>query len=275
LIFLLYFLFLPTIQVLYKNPLVANVGHVLGVATDITVEAVFQDTNQKRVENGLSPLTQNSKLSDAACRKAKYMFDNNLWAHYGRDGTTPWSFISATVYRYLYAGENLAQNFMLSGDVVNAWMASPSHRQNLLNGNYTDVGYCVSNGTLNGTETTLVVQMFGRPQGGTQPLVRNVGAETRQVAKVVPTKAQQTPTTVPKKVIIPQPKQLAAATKASSLPYTASVILFSLLFVAFAFDLYFAYSLRLVRVGGKHMAHFIFIAFILISLAIISKGAIL
>ena len=61
------------------------------------------------------------------------------------------------------AGENLAKGFHSSAGVVTAWMNSPEHRQNVLDGNYTDVGFAVQTGEFQGKKTTLVVALYGEP----------------------------------------------------------------------------------------------------------------
>jgi hypothetical protein len=136
---------------------------VLGYSTDINVEMLLSETNAERTKLGLNTLELNGQLSKAASEKAKHMFSNNYWAHVGPDGKTPWDFINDSGYAYQYAGENLAKNFMTSQEVVNAWMASPTHRDNIVKPIYADIGFAVVNGMLEGEETTLVVQMFGRP----------------------------------------------------------------------------------------------------------------
>jgi len=140
--------------------------HILGFATDINTKALLEQTNSQRQENGLSALSYNNVLSNAAYQKAQDMFDDDYWAHVAPDGKTPWDFIIQNGYKYSYAGENLAKDFNKSSSVVSAWMNSPSHRANILNPNYTEIGFAVVNGTLSGEETTLVVQMFGQPESG-------------------------------------------------------------------------------------------------------------
>ncbi len=134
---------------------------VFGFASNITTQDVFDQSNRRRIENGLSPLNLNGELSAAAAQKAQDMFNQGYWAHIGPNGATPWSFILKSGYDYVYAGENLAKDFQNSEDVVNAWYASPSHRDNLLSSHYQDMGVAIVNGVLSGFETTLVVQMFG------------------------------------------------------------------------------------------------------------------
>src|SRR5450830_1198614 len=109
---------------------------VLGYATDINVQQLLAGTNAKRQEAGLGPLTFNSTLSVAAANKAADMFAKNYWAHNSPTGSTPWDFITGAGYHYTVAGENLAKNFSNSQGVVDAWMASPSHRANVLKAGY-------------------------------------------------------------------------------------------------------------------------------------------
>lgn len=141
---------------------------VLGYASNITVSDLLTYTNQKRAEKGLSALRLNSELSEAAKQKAYDMFENDYWAHVSPTGVEPWDFILGQGYDYIYAGENLAKNFSTSKQVVEGWYNSPTHKSNLLGANYDEIGFAVVNGTLNGYETTLVVQMFGRPRDRTQ-----------------------------------------------------------------------------------------------------------
>jgi len=141
---------------------------VLGYASDIAVKDLLTYTNVKRKEAGLSELRLNSALTSAAHQKAEDMFKDQYWAHISPDGTEPWDFILGQNYDYIYAGENLAKNFNNSRDVVEAWMKSSSHKENLLSPNYDEIGFAVVNGVMEGYETTLVVQMFGRPRNAAQ-----------------------------------------------------------------------------------------------------------
>ena len=137
---------------------------ILGFATNIKVDEVYSLVNQERGGAGLAALSRNSKLEKAALEKAKDMFAKNYWAHYAPDGsTTPWQFIVSAGYSYKYAGENLARDFDTSAGVVAGWMGSASHKANMLNTNYKDMGMAAVNGIILGEETTLVVQMLGTP----------------------------------------------------------------------------------------------------------------
>lgn len=137
---------------------------VLGYAVNITMVDLLKHTNEQRAKVGLKPLVLNTVLNTAAEKKARDMFKVGYWAHVSPLGTKPWDFILSEGYDYLYAGENLAKNFSYSKDVVEAWYNSPTHRENLLSANYDDIGFAIVNGTLDGHQTTIVVQMFGRPR---------------------------------------------------------------------------------------------------------------
>src|SRR3990167_3835487 len=134
---------------------------ILGISTDMTSEQLLTLLNQKRQENGLPLLSFSPELAAAAKNKANDMLFKNYWAHNSPDGKTPWEFFKEAGYSYVYAGENLARGFNTSLDVTNAWMASSSHKANILSSNYSDVGFAVVTGNLGGEDTVLVVEELG------------------------------------------------------------------------------------------------------------------
>lgn len=120
-------------------------------------------TNTNRVADALSPLKPNALLELAAQEKANDMAANGYFAHTSPSGLTPWYWFQKVGYNFTYAGENLAVNFTDSEDVINAWMNSPSHRENILNGNFTEIGIATAQGTYNGKSAVFAVQLFGTP----------------------------------------------------------------------------------------------------------------
>jgi len=141
-----------------------RLGSVLGYASNISPVDVITQTNEQRATQGLGVLKSSDKLTVAAAAKAQDMFAKQYWAHTAPDGTQPWNFIKTAGYSYQVAGENLARDFSITNEMVGAWMASPTHRANIMNSRYSEIGIAVVNGTLEGVETTLVVQMFGLPR---------------------------------------------------------------------------------------------------------------
>ena len=141
---------------------------VLAYATSMGSSALLQNTNARRAENGAGVLTINSALSAAAQTKANDMAARNYWAHNTPDGNPPWYFIENAGYSYQKAGENLAYGFDTSADTIAGWMNSPSHRENMLDPGYVDVGFGFINvpdfvGTGN---ETIVVAEYGTPLAG-------------------------------------------------------------------------------------------------------------
>lgn len=249
-----------------------NIHDVLGFATDISADKLYQLTNEQRQKNNLPALALNSALSLAAQRKAENMFQENYWSHYSPDGKTPWDFILGAGYKYEYAGENLAKNFLFSNGVIDAWMNSTTHRDNLLKKEYTEVGYAIVNGTLNGEQTTIVVQEFGKPMAGsfTPPAVQ--ASETTQNIPAVPAAKP----VVEKRIeqIVTQ-KTVQPKINALNLSFNLNVIFMVFLIIALALDFYFASKFNIIRIGGKNTAHLLFIIFILIGLFMSTIGAII
>lgn len=128
----------------------------------ITTNRIIELTNQERQELGLPALKHNSTLDLAAQKKAAHMLANNYFAHTAPDGTKPWYWFKQVNYNYTFAGENLAMNFVDAEDAVAAWINSPTHRDNIVSENYVDIGVAVVIGQINGQETTIVVQLFGK-----------------------------------------------------------------------------------------------------------------
>lgn len=164
------------------NLSVSGHAEVLGYATDISAPSIISLTNQQRAAAGLGALRENSRLDQAAYNNAQYMFAHDYWAHVAPDGTTPWYFVTQAGYAYATAGQNLAKDFSTSSAVVNAWMNSPEHRANILNGGYVDTGVAVVNGILQGEQTTLVVAFYASPVQTAAPAAASRPASPAQAA---------------------------------------------------------------------------------------------
>lgn len=121
-------------------------------------------TNDERAALSLAPLRENELLRRAAQQKAEDMALKGYFSHQSPDGRAPWDFMKESGYDYLHAGENLAVHFYDSSDVVSAWMASPSHRANIVKPVYADIGIGIATGLYEGVRTTFVVQFFGTPK---------------------------------------------------------------------------------------------------------------
>jgi hypothetical protein len=132
-------------------------------SSSITSQNIVDLTNQTRKNLILKELTVNSKLVKAAEAKANDMLKNQYFSHTSPTGVTPWDWLAKSQYDYLYAGENLAVHYVSSEDVQEGWLASPSHRANIVNARYNEIGVGVATGEFEGVSSTVVVQMFGQP----------------------------------------------------------------------------------------------------------------
>lgn len=134
-----------------------------GWLSAILPSILIDNANASRSTSNLPELVYNPVLEAAAKLKAEDMAAKSYFAHNSPEGVTPWNWFREAGYEFVYAGENLAVNFYDSAPVHDAWMNSPGHRANILNGNFTEIGIAAKEGIYEGQSTIFVVQMFGRP----------------------------------------------------------------------------------------------------------------
>lgn len=139
---------------------------------------IIRLVNADRASNSLGSLRENDLLDQAAATKAADMLQKDYFAHNSPDGKTPWDFIHGTGYKYTAAGENLAMDFVSASSVEEALMASPTHRANILNKLYTEVGVAVLSGDYQNRPSIFVVQYFGKPSVQTvqSPKIKDLSA---------------------------------------------------------------------------------------------------
>ncbi|KKS21469.1 MAG: hypothetical protein UU77_C0002G0020 [candidate division WWE3 bacterium GW2011_GWC1_41_7] len=242
---------------------------VLGYASDITTQDLLNLTNQKRLESGLTELRINSALSSAAKRKAEDMFKEGYWSHISPSGTEPWDFILRENYDYVYAGENLAKNFNTSKDVVQAWVNSSSHKENIMNKNYEEIGFAVVNGVLDGYETTLVVQMFGKSRTGSyvasakdeNKILESVATVSEDTGLVPDPKNEP----IQKQIVIENPVvqptvDIATASKAIGLVFVIYIVVLLLL------DIWYSKRHSIFKLTGHSLAHLSFLMITLVGM---------
>lgn len=256
--------------------------HILGTAS-FGANEIIALTNAKRAENNLLPLAVNESLTQAASAKAADMLAGDYWAHTSPNGKTPWSFITAAGYRYIFAGENLARDFNDAASVVNAWMNSPSHRSNLLDSNFKEIGVAVANGKLGGTDGSLVVQMFGAgvsqapvqlaqpsPSPQPAPVAQAAGEQASPSPEVTPTPAiaqlrQTTPTN----------QATVLATRQFSIAKGASLALVGFIFFLFALEAIIVTRNENMHLRNGVIAHLGLLGFVLLAVWYAVQGAII
>jgi uncharacterized protein YkwD len=101
---------------------------------------VVQQTNALRRERGLPPLALNTQLSRSAQTYTKAMATQDFFSHTGADGSTWQQRILATGYDFSSAAENLAIGYATPDRVIQGWMNSPGHRDNMLSVQVQEIG---------------------------------------------------------------------------------------------------------------------------------------
>ncbi|RJO59133.1 CAP domain-containing protein [Candidatus Parcubacteria bacterium] len=166
-----------------------------------TASTIISLTNESRQNSKLNALTSNPKLVQAALNKAKDMLSKNYFAHTTPEGKRFWTWIDSTGYDYAVAGENLAIDFTTPEAAHSALMASTSHRENILNKRYKEIGVAVVTGAMDGVETTVLVEMFGTQVAKKTPVAKVTTPKPKKVATTAPPKQTSTapkPSTQPK-----------------------------------------------------------------------------
>lgn len=245
-------------------PLKTAYPQVLGAAVGISAQELLILTNKERQNNGLSTLKLNDQLTQAAAMKAKDMFANNYWAHNSPQGKTPWVFVKKAGYEYLFAGENLARGFTLSADVVDAWMASKSHKENMLSPHYQDVGFAIEDGRLSGEDTILVVEMFGGKE-----LVSPASPENTE--KIIE-KSQET--VVKAALDFPQVHKQPIIDTVVLVRTAAYTLLAAFIFILLL-DMIIVAKKKIIRFVGHNIDHIVYLGLIMLFLLIIGRGLVL
>lgn len=107
---------------------------------------VVELVNKERANAGLKPLTVHDKLTTVAVDKAKDMSDNNYFSHTSPTHGSPFDMMKAYGISFGYAGENIAKGQRTPQEVMDSWMNSQGHRENILSPNFTMIGVGYYNG---------------------------------------------------------------------------------------------------------------------------------
>jgi len=127
-------------------------------------EEIIKFTNYYREENDIAELNTNQLLMEAAEAKLSDMFQKQYFAHISPEGDDAGIILKEIGYDYLVVGENLARGYFKdSKDLVDGWMKSPDHRENILNPKFREIGVAQREGKFQGKEQYLAVQIFASP----------------------------------------------------------------------------------------------------------------
>lgn len=101
---------------------------------------VVELTNQEREKQGLAPLKLDTELSAVAKDKSLDMQQNNYFSHNSPNYGSPFDMMKSYGIDYRTAGENIAMGQTSPEQVVEGWMNSQGHRENIMNPDFTHIG---------------------------------------------------------------------------------------------------------------------------------------
>lgn len=137
-------------EIIDANPQISNPNmiypgqSIIIPSIDSTVTSYEQQVvnlvNKIRVQNGLKELKLNWELSRVARYKSQDMHDNRYFSHTSPVYGSPFTMIKNFGISYRTAGENIAKGYATPEAVVNGWMNSTGHRENILNASFTQIG---------------------------------------------------------------------------------------------------------------------------------------
>lgn len=190
-----------------------QLANIIDGISPFSKEDVVSQTNVLRSSLGFSTLKANPTLESAAWQKLQDMIGGQYFAHTSPSGISPWYWFDLSKYKYTYAGENLAIGFVDAKTTVDAWANSPSHRANLLNPNYKEIGIAIAPAKINNNTGYLVVQLFGTPRPTPKVIAKPAAIPNLHTKRVVAT-------------VSPSPLETSAhsGVGASPTPITTSVM---------------------------------------------------
>jgi uncharacterized protein YkwD len=115
--------------------------------------------NEERARHGIPPLRAEARLELASQQHSEDMVERRFFEHDTPDGVDPQERILATGYpaTNAFTGENIARGEYAESspvEVVDSWMHSPGHRENILRAEFTEVGVGVATAEAAATYTT-------------------------------------------------------------------------------------------------------------------------
>lgn len=114
---------------------VPDINHITTLENE-----VIRLVNSERAKNGLPALKANWQVSRVARYKSQDMIDRNYFSHTSPTYGSPFRMLESFGISFTAAGENIAMGQRTPAEVMNAWMNSPGHRNNILSSSFTEIG---------------------------------------------------------------------------------------------------------------------------------------
>lgn len=148
-------------QSLQQSQSTARPSPVISLST--TENQIFDLINQQREHNSIGPLTRNRALDSAARYQADNMARLKTMAHVLQGTSAPTFPERIRMVHYLYSrvAENIAHGQRTAQEAVSGWVASPPHRESIMDSRLTETGVAVARASNGGL---YFCQVFGRPR---------------------------------------------------------------------------------------------------------------
>jgi hypothetical protein len=136
----------------------------------LTVRGIIFNTNKARQEiGGLPPLSENSLLNTIASERLKDMFEKQYFAHQSPTGEAVTDVAYRTGYHYKILAENIGMGLNSDEKMVQGWLQSPGHRENIVRPECAEIGVAVGRGLMKKQDVWLGVQVFGLQSPPVEP----------------------------------------------------------------------------------------------------------
>jgi uncharacterized protein YkwD len=121
-------------------------GGVMTATPSEPADEVVALVNARRAEAGCPPVRRNDRLQQSARAHAADMAARDYYRHRSPEGRDGGDRISATGYSWRKWGENIYRGPQSPAEAVDGWMRSASHRKNILDCSFKEIGVGVSVG---------------------------------------------------------------------------------------------------------------------------------
>lgn len=126
-----------------ENNFTSNItsnNNIIATSNESFEKRVIELCNYERAKYGLHSLSEDYQLMSLAEIKSQDMANNNYFSHTSPTYGDPFIMMGKFGVSYSYAGENIAMGQRTPEEVVQAWMNSTGHRENILSSNFTKIG---------------------------------------------------------------------------------------------------------------------------------------
>jgi uncharacterized protein YkwD len=128
----------------------------------LTKDAIIKLGNDTRASHGFTALAESQLLDKIAEERLHDMFQKQYIGHVSPTGEQASDHAQRVGYHYKIIAENIASgNFLNNQKVIDGWMQSPGHRQNILSPDTKEIGVAIERGQYQGANLWIAVQIFG------------------------------------------------------------------------------------------------------------------